>query len=102
MLLAWRPEDLDYGSDTDTTSVPQVYLFTNDRERAQLQNQLYTAYPELNLQSYTLKVPVRIATHRYPGASLVPRESYIIPGPYGSTMPSAIVIPQEEQIITQL
>lgn len=82
MLMVWRPEDLDYGSDVDTTSIPQVYLFTNDKERQRLQKRLYTDYPELNLQSYALKVPVRISTHRYPGASFVQRESVVIPGIY--------------------
>jgi len=95
MLLAWRPEDLDYGSDVDTTTLPQVYLFPGARERDQLQQQLYNEYPELNLQSYRLKVPVRIATHTLTGANMIPRESYIIPGSYDNPgMPSAIIVPQ--------
>ena len=85
MLVAWRPEDLDYGSDADTSSVPQVFLFTNDRDRVALQNQLYRDFPELNLQSYRLKVPVRINTHTFPGASYVPRHTVILPSPIQQT-----------------
>jgi hypothetical protein len=85
MLLAWRPEDLDYGSDLDTTSVPQVFLFTTERERVVLQNQLYRDFPELNLQSYKLKVPVRITTNTYPGANFVHRNTVILPG-YGAPL----------------
>lgn len=90
MLLAWRPESLDYGSEVDTTSVPQVFLFTTEKERTALQNQLYQDYPELNLQSYKLKVPVRISTHTYPGASFVPHNTLILPGSDPSLYPPTI------------
>lgn len=70
MLLAWRPEDLDYGSEYDSTSMPQVYLFPSEREQIETQKQLYRDHPSLNLQSYRLQVPVRIATNTYPGAGV--------------------------------
>jgi hypothetical protein len=93
MLLAWRPEDLDYGSDVDTTSMPQVFLFTDESERAKLQNDLYRNYPEMNLQAYKLQVPVRISTHTFPAAGLIPADTLVLPGPNGSPVPSAIVVP---------
>jgi hypothetical protein len=100
MLLAWRPDDLDYGSEYDTTSLPQVYLFNKPTEASMFQKQLYTDYPELNIRMYKLKTPVRINTHTLPGASLVPSHSVIIPTTTGyDNTPSAVILPDVNQIV---
>src|SRR3984957_168513 len=78
MLLVWRPEDVDYGSNVETSAIPQVFLFRDAVARQRLQDQLYRQYPQLNLQSYNLRVPVRVETHTLPGAGIVAGDNLVI------------------------